>query len=206
MSAIRTIPRAAVTGYLRALRLPLAAVERVTGQQDNESWPAALAFESLEAKVEAAAGFLLRDEDLLAAAQQREAKVAKLREARTLEAASALERAKARDHQRKRDADIAKERRNTERATQERKREAKADADQKKREASQEAAKKASAARAQEAAQEKVIDRRERAAKSEALRAESEALDLTDDALQAGETVELIDQTIEGNKEARKTG
>jgi outer membrane biosynthesis protein TonB len=206
MSAIRTIPRAAVNGYLRALRLPLSAAERVTGQRDNESWAPALAFESLEAKLEGAAGALLRDDELLEASQRREAKVTKLKEARTLESASELERAKARDEQRKREAAISKQRAKTEQAAEERKREAEAQAEQKKRKASEEAAKKESAARAQQAAQEKVIERRERATKSEALRAESEALDLTDEALKAQETVDLIDKTIEGNKEARKTG
>jgi hypothetical protein len=206
MSAIRTIPRAAVNGYLRALRLPLTAAERVTGQRDNEGWAPALAFETLEAKLEGAAGFLLRDEDLLAAAQQREAKVAKLREARTLETAAELERAKARDDQRKREAAISQQRAKTEQAAESRKQRAKAEAEQKKRKASEEAAKQESAVRAQQAAQEKVLERRERATKSEALRAESEALDLTDEALKAQETVDLIDETIEANKEARKTG
>lgn len=206
MSAIRTIPRAAVNSYLRVIRLPLSAAERIARQQDNDSWPPALAFESIEAKLEGAAGMLLRDEELLLAAQQREEKVANLKEARTLKAAADVERGNARDEERKRKAQITQERRRTERAASERKREAKAQAAAKQREAGDEAAKKQSAIRRQEAAQEKVLERRERATKSEALRAESAALDLTDEALKAQEKVDLIDKTIEGNKEARKTG
>jgi hypothetical protein len=206
MGAIRTIPRAAVNGYLRALRLPLSAAERIARQQDNESWAPALAFESLEAKLEGAAGLLLRDEELLHAAQQREEKVSRLREAVTLETAAELERENAREEERKREAQIAQQRKQTERAAEQRKQQAKAEAERKKREADAQAAKKAAAVRKQEAAQEKVLERRERAARTEALRAESEALDLTDEALKAQETVDLIDETIEGNKEARKTG
>jgi hypothetical protein len=206
MAALKTIPRLAVNGYLRTLRLPLKAAERVAGQRENESWPPALLFESLEAKVEGAVGALLRDDELLDAAQLREAKVAKLREAQTLKAASDLERERAREEEREREAQIARQRQQAEQAAQQRKQAAKAEAEAKKRQASEEAAKKANAARAQEAAQQKAIERRERATKREALRAESDALDLTDEALQAQETVDLIDKTIEGNKEARKTG
>lgn len=206
MGVIRTIPRTAVNGYLRALRLPLTAAERIARQQDNEGWQPALVFEQLEAKIEGATGLLLRDEELLEASRLREEKVVKLREARTLKTAAELEREDARDKERKREAQIAQQRGKAMRDTKERKAEIKADAEAKKRAAAQEAAKKESALRAQEAAQEKVIERRERATKAEALRAESEALDLTDEALAARDKVELIDETIEGNKEARKTG
>lgn len=206
MGAMRTIPRAAVTGYLRALRLPLSAAERIARQQDNESWPPALAFETLEAKLEGAAGLLLRDEDLLAAAQLREEKVEKLREARALKAAADVERTTARDDERRREAQITQERGRAGRAAAERKREAQGQAEQRKRAAAQEAAKKSDAVRAQEAAQETVIERRERATKAEALREESKALDLTDEALEAQAKVDLIEETLEGNKEARKTG
>jgi hypothetical protein len=165
-----------------------------------------LAFESIEAKLEGAAGMLLRDADLLLAAQQREEKVANLKEARTLKAAAGVERESARNEERKRKAQIAQQRGRTERAATERKQQAKSQAEQKKRAADQEAAKKERAVQEQKAAQEKVLERRERATKTEALRAESAALDLTDEALKAEEKVDLIDETIEGNKEARKTG
>lgn len=206
MSAIRTLPRAAVNGYLRVLRLPLSAAERIARQQRNETWLPAITYESIEAKVEGAVGMLLRDEELLLAAQKREEKLAALKEARTLKAASDVERANARDQQRKRKAQIAQQRNRTERAATDRKKEAKADAARKKREAAAEASKKEAVVRRQEEAQDKVLERRERATRSEALRAESQALDLTDEALKAQEKVDLIDETIEGNKEARKTG
>jgi hypothetical protein len=206
MNPIRTLPRNALRGYLRALHLPLTATQRIVRQQDNETWLPALAFEKLEARVESLAGFVLRDEELSEAGVTREAKIAKLNEARTLKAAADVEKAGALKKQRKRDAEIAIQRGRTERVARERKQTVKAEAEQKKRAAEQEAAKKEGAVGAQQAAQEKVTERRARAAKSEALRAESEALDLTDEALKAQDTVDLIDETIEGNREARKTG
>ncbi|HVV77515.1 MAG TPA: hypothetical protein VHC43_15935 [Mycobacteriales bacterium] len=206
MGAIRTIPRTVVNGYLRALRLPLSAAERVARQQDNDTWAPAITFERLEAKIEGAAGFLLRDEDLLLAAQMREEKLAKLQEASTLKAAADVERDNAHDKQRARQAKVSEQRAQTRRAAAQRKDAIKADAEQKKRSAESDAATKERGVQAQKAAQETVIDRRERASKAEALRAESEALDLTDEALAAREKVDLIDETIEGNKEARKTG
>jgi hypothetical protein len=205
MGAIRTIPRTVTNGYLRLLRAPLSAAERVTGQQDNEAWPPTLAFERLQAKLEGVVGVALRDEELLEAARLREEKVKKLIEARTLQEASDLERATARDKQRSREAEISVQRGKTARAAQERKNAINAEAERKKRAAEQDAAKKERAAHAQEAAHEKAIDRRERATKAEALRTEAEALDLTDEALSAREKVDLIDETIEGSKEARKS-
>jgi hypothetical protein len=56
-----TLPRVALTGYLRALRLPLTVVERVAGQTGNEAWPPALVFEGFEAAVETTLGSLLGD-------------------------------------------------------------------------------------------------------------------------------------------------
>jgi hypothetical protein len=195
-----------VNGYLRALRIPVSAAERLARQQGNESWPPSLAFERLEAKVEGAAGIVLRDDELLQAATLREAKIAKLKEAQTLKAASDVERENAREKQRKREAEVAVQRGKAARVADERKRAIENEAERKKRDAEQAAAKKERAVKAQERTQKEAIERRERATKAAALRAESEALDLTDEALEAREKVDLIDKTLEGNKEARKTG
>jgi trichohyalin len=206
MGAISLIPRTMVNGYLRALRIPVSAAERLARQQDNESWPPSLAFERFEAKVEGAAGVVLRDDELLQSATLREAKIAKLQEARTLKAASDVERENARDKQRKREAEITAQRGKAARVAAERKRAIDNEAELKKRDAEHEAAKKQRAVKSQERAQKEVIERRERATKAAALDAEAEALDLTDEALEAREKVDLIDKTLEGNKEARKTG
>jgi colicin import membrane protein len=206
MPTIRTLPRSTFNAYLRALRLPVTVAERVAGQRDNESWAPALAFEKLEARLETIAGSLLRDEELRDAGEQRDAKVLKLKEAQALEAAAEYERTQARQEQRDKEAEIARQRKQTARAARERKDSAQAAAAKRKQAAESAAAKREAEARKKEAAQQKVIDRNERAGKAEALRSESEALDLTDEALEAKETVDLIEATLDGNKEARKTG
>jgi hypothetical protein len=203
---IRTVPRTALRGYLRAIRLPLSAAERITKQQGNETWTPAIAFESFEAKVETATGFLLGDEKLAESGQLRTARVAELKESRRLRSAAGYERERAREEQRTRKDEVARGRARTEQAATERKQAIKQQAAQQKRAAGEQAAKREAAVRAQEAAQQKVAERRERATRSEALRAESEALDLTDKALEAQETADVIDETLEGAKEARKTG
>jgi hypothetical protein len=206
MQTIRALPRTTITTSLRVLRLPLSMAERVAGQRDNESWPPALAFEKLEGRLETLAGSLLRDEELAETGEQRSAKVVKLEEARALETAADYEKATAREEERKRATEIARQKARSNRAARERKDTAKAKAAKEKQAAETVAAKREAAAEGKAEAQEKVVDRNERAAKAAALRAESEALDLTDEALQAKETVDLIDETIDANKEARRTG
>ena len=206
MNPLRTLPRATVTGYLRTIRLPLSLAERVARQQDNNTWPPTLAFESFEAKIERLAGSVLRDEELVTAGDQRETKVLKLREARTLKAASRVEKEQARDKQLKREGSISRKQEQVNRTARDRKDEIKTKEAQAKQTAQASAEKTLSAVRAQEAAHEQVIDRRDRATKAKALRVEAEALDLTDKAMEASETVALIDATLEGTKEARKSG
>ncbi len=60
-------------------------------------------------------------------------------------------------------------------------------------------------ARKVKAAQEQAIERQERVLTKQALDAEAEALDATKQALDAQETVEVIDDTIEGSAEARSS-
>jgi hypothetical protein len=202
----RTVPRAVVNGYLRAGRLPITIAERIAGQKGNESWPPALAYERLEAGVEAIAGSLLGDAALTEAGRLRQARVSKLREAAELQTVAAVAREEAREQQHERKAEIAEKRKQTLRVAAEREQAAERQAEQQKRRVETAAARKKSAARSAQAAQEKAIERRERATRVEALKAETEALDSADKALAAEETADLIDKTIEGNKEARKTG
>src|SRR3954462_11706474 len=89
---VRNLPRTVVKTYLSAARLPLNAVAKANGQQGNEQWPPALAFEGFEASVESVLGSLLRDDTLLQSGQVRQAKVAQLRKAVELEAVAETER------------------------------------------------------------------------------------------------------------------
>lgn len=202
---VQVVPRLIVSGYLKAVRLPLTATERIANQQGNKQWPPALAFERFEAGVETIAGSLLRDPALVDKGRLRHAKVAQLRKAAELETLAEQEKKQAKDRLIERRQEVAEERKETERRAEQRKQELERQAELHERKVEQKAAKKTAAARQMKAAQDKAITRQERAAKATALDAESRALSLTKDALEADETVAVIEDTIEGNKAARKT-
>jgi len=202
---VQVLPRLIVTGYLKAVRLPLTATERVAKQQRNDQWPPSLAFERFEAGVETVVGSLLRDPALVDKGRLRQAKIAQLKKASELETLAVQEKKKANSKLIETRELVAEERRDTERRVKQRKQEVERQAELHERKVEEKAAKKSAAAREVKAAQDEAIAREERHAKTEALRAESRALSVTKAALDADETVEVIDDTIEGNKAARKT-
>lgn len=204
-TTVRALPRTIVSTYLRAARLPLAAAERVARQQDNDEWPPSLAFETFEAGVETVAGSLLHDEQLLDIGRARQAKVAKLREAAQLETVAQLKKQQAADSQQERKAEIAEQRKQTHNNAQQRKNDLERQAEVRERKAEHKAASKTAEARQQKAAQDKVMDRQDRAAKTAALSAEARALQIAKDAVDADETVDVIDSSLEATKQARTT-
>lgn len=201
----QAVPRLIVSGYLKAVRLPLTATERIAKQQGNEQWPPALAFERFEAGVETVVGSLLRDDALVDKGRLRQAKVVQLRRAAELETLAVQEKKQADERLQQRREKVADERDETERRAEQRKQELERQAELHERKVEEKAAKKAAAARQVKASQDKAITRQERTAKTAALKAESRALNVTKDALEADETVDVIEDTIEGNKQARKT-
>src|SRR3954470_7590048 len=203
---VRTLPRTVVKTYLNAARLPLNAVAKANGQQNNEQWPPALAFEGFEASVETVVVSLRRDDKLIEAGRLRQAKVAQLRKAAELEAVADTTRKQAREEFTERREAAQTKRAQAEKRAAAREQQVECEAEQRKNNVSQTTAKKKAAAQQVKAAQEKVIDRRERAAKTEALSTEEQALKTQQEALDTAETVEVIDETIEGNKAARQTG
>jgi len=202
---VKAVPRVVVGGYLKGLRLPLAAVERVSGQRGNESWAPALAFEGFEANVETVVGGLLRDDTLVDRGRLRQAKLAQLRKAVELETVAEQERARADRElaERQRRADAKREQ--AEQTAEQRERQVERAAEQRDRQVQQQAARKAATARKVKAEQDKAVRGQERAAKLEALSKETEAIGATKEALDAQATLEVIDETIEGTKAARKT-
>src|SRR3954451_414796 len=94
---VRNLPRTVIKTYLSAARLPLNAVAKANGQQGNEQWPPALAFEGFEPSVETVLGSLLRDDTLIEAGRLRQAKGAQLRKAGQLEAVADTTRKQARE-------------------------------------------------------------------------------------------------------------
>jgi hypothetical protein len=203
---VRNLPRTVVKTYLSAARLPLNAVARANGQQDNEQWPPALAFEGFEASVETVLGSLLRDDTLLEAGRLRQAKVAQLRKAGQLEAVADTTRKRAREEFTERREAAQSKRTQAEQRAAAREQQIEREAEQRKNKVDDTTGKKKAAAQQVKAAQEKVIDRRERASTTEALSAEEQALKTQQDALDTAETVAVIDESIEGNKAARRTG
>jgi hypothetical protein len=95
LNNIHTAPRSLVSGYLRATRLPITALERIAKQQDNDRWPPAVAYESFEATVETVVGSWLHDDVLVNKGQVRRAKVARLRKATSLVSLAAQEQTEA---------------------------------------------------------------------------------------------------------------
>lgn len=205
-SFAKVLPRAATRSYLRVIRLPLTAAERIAAGRVDETWAPSLAFESLEAGVESRLGALLHDEELLESAQLRQEKVAKLRKATALETVAEEQREEANEEFEARRAKAEERRAEAKRRAEQREADLKRNAELHEQKVKEKAAKKAAAARQVKAKQEETIARRERAAKAKALDAEVEALDASKDAVEAKETVEVVTDTIEGQKEARKTG
>ena len=90
MPSLQTLPRAAVHGYLRLLRLPVDAAGRALHRDHRSPWGPSVALEAFEAKVKDVAGSLLCDEDLRQEAVVQGARVNQLRKgAENLAAAEA---------------------------------------------------------------------------------------------------------------------
>jgi hypothetical protein len=202
---IRVVPRSVVGTYLRAGRLPLTVAERMARQQGNEKWAPTVAYERLQAGVETRVGQLLRDDDLAVKGQLRQERVEQLRRAAKLEAAADQQREIADEtfEQRRKLAD--RTRTEAGRKAEQRERELERRADKREREARQKATKKAAAAGKVKKQQDEAIEKRERVAKSGALAQESEALAAEKAALEADRALDLIQETLEGEHEARKT-
>lgn len=203
---LQVIPRTVIGGYLSAARLPLNAVARVRGQQSNEQWAPTLAYEGFEAGVETVLGSLLRDETLVERGRLRQAKVAQLRKAAQLETIADTARAQSQEKFAERREQAEAKRKQAAQRAEQREAQVEREAQRRKEEAERKAAKKTAAARAVKSAQDKAIDRRERALTADALEQESQALKVQQEALDAAETVDVIEDSIEGTKADRKTG
>jgi len=201
-----TIARNVAEAYLAAGRLPVTLASRIARQQTNDKWPPALTYEQLHAGVETLLGKALRDEVLATRGRLRNEKVIQLSRAARLERLADEQREVADETLDRRREMAGQKRVEAEQKAAERERALEQKADEREAKAEQKAAKKANRVQATKAQQEKAIDRRERVAKSGALAKESEALAAAQQALDAERTVDVIEDTIEGEKAARKTG
>jgi hypothetical protein len=204
-NAVRAVPRAVIGAYFRVARFPLDLVARVTGQDDNDHWPPALALSGFEGGVDTVLGGLLRDETLVKKGQLQQARVAQLRKAQELRTVAEQERVQADQTLEERRDQARQRRKRAERDAERHEQEIERRAEQAEQRVRQTAAQKKAAARQDKAAQDKAIERRERSAKAEALAKEAAALDTAKQTLDAEATVEVVQDVIESTKAARKS-
>ena len=208
---LAVLPRAAVTGYLRALRLPLDAVQAVAlrgdgdGQARASEWPPAVAFDAFEAKVKGLAASVLRDDELRRDASVQQAKVTQLRRAATLEAEAGARRARADEEFEARRRTAAQEAAEaTERAEAEERRLEQKKAETKQRVRRQAAQKERKVRQSARAEQEKV-DAAERAAEADRLEAEKVALQEGKEAVEATGAAHRLDKAADSARRRRKS-
>lgn len=173
---LRTIPRAYVCASLQVSRIPLSVAERATGNEGNEQWPPALAYDAFQANVKQVLGSLLNDFELAHQGELEHARVATVREALDLEAVAEQTRSGAeRSFEDRRAADERERRAAHERADR-REQEAERTRAEAKRKAAADARRRDERARRQEQKREEELAKAERAAKASEIANERKAL------------------------------
>jgi hypothetical protein len=197
---LRTIPRAAVGGYVKLLRLPIDTALALMGRNGATK----VAVDRAEATARGVAGQALGDEELKAEAGRRSAAADERARANRL-------RAEAQSRQQEADAELEAEQR---KAEERRRQAAKRAADRRKQAAKQRDARKQQAtksagarkqanAKAAEAEQEAIEDRAERA-RLEQLDREAVAIAEREEALTAADEAQRLGDAAAANKAARK--
>ncbi len=203
--SIQSIPRTVVSGYFKTARLPLNAASKIAGR-DVEQWAPALAFEGFEAGIEAALGKALGDRVLLERGEVRRARVAELRKAVEFEAAANGLSEQSRDEFEQRRAAADGRRRKAAQQAKKRASEAERKAELREERVEKQTDAKVRAAKQAEQAQAEAIARQERQGRLAVLEEEESALESAKKAADAEDTAAVIEDTIQGSTEARKTG
>lgn len=202
-STLTTLPKAAVSSYLRLLRFPVDAAGKLTRHDDT--WPPALAFDRFEAQVLGLLGSMLHDDDLVLEAKRQQVRVDQLRRAVTLEATAAERRAAADDELDERRTG-AKEQ---VKEAQQRKERAAARLDETKtaaqRKARQDATAKEEKARKAAEARKNRLKSRQRDAETKRLAAERNALVERHGALEMSDSARALDQAATAVKQRRQS-
>lgn len=92
---ISELPRSAVQRWLRVVRIPFTAFTAIARRTKDETWPPALAFDAFEAQVKGLAGAVLHDDKLRESSEIGRERIARLRDAESLEAAAGQRREQA---------------------------------------------------------------------------------------------------------------
>lgn len=205
MSAATTIPRIALEGYLKLVRIPLdRAVALLPDNGEGRGPAASLALDRADATVRAVAGSVLGDDALRKDAERRRTAADERERALRLHA-EAERKAQAADErlsEQERSAD--RQRKQAEQQEQERRRQAKERREQKARAASKTEAKRRDSSRKVKAATDEAVEARAREARLDALETKSEALEEREEALTATDEARRLRETAERTKAARK--
>jgi dTMP kinase len=201
---ITTVPRTIVKTWLSGVRLPLTAVEKVTGHTElDQAWAPTLLFETFEAKAKKTLGKVLRDDELVEESVLQQAKVAELRRAAELEAEAAELRAKADAELEERREQAEQRREQVEQQAQQREQQILAEKQAEQRRIDEETRRKQAAAARADALREKSVVAKERSAKTTRLAEEQAALKQRKEAVQAAGTATALDRALEAKKAQR---
>lgn len=203
-NTLTVIPKAAVTGYLRVLRLPLDAVGAVANRNKDAEWPPALAFDAFEAQVLGTLGSLLRDNDLIQEAERERTRIDQLRRAMQLEAEAEQRRQQADRELQQRRAQAEDHAETAEERAEQAEQRLEQEKAERKRQVQAETAEKKQRVRKAAEAREDRIDDLEREAEEERLRAEREALAERKEALEATGDALKLDEAAASVKQRRK--
>jgi len=206
--SLQTIPRTAVDGYLKLLRLPADAVARAlrpTNAHDGETTGVELALDRAEATLRDVAGSVLRDPELRDDAWRRRAAANERERALTLRAAAerrgqeadAELATRAKTAEQHREEAAGREQEKEERADQQRAAESRelAQVESRRRAAAEDKAQKA----------EEALEDRSRRARLEQLNAEAQTLEEEQEALTARSESQRLRRAAGETKAARKS-
>jgi hypothetical protein len=191
---------------LRGIRLPLTAVETVTGQSRDADhpWPPAMVFETFEAGVKQVLGTILRDPELVDEARVQQAKLGQLRQAEMLEAEAELRRQQADAEFAEKHETIEQRRQRIEREAEERERAIERDKAAAERRVREQAREKEEASAKANAVREKAVTKKERQARLTRVNAEADAVSQEKRAVDAATVALAVDDALERKKAQRK--
>lgn len=203
---VRAIPRAALSGYLKLVRMPLdAAIALLLGNGRGPKPAAQLVVDRADANLRSMGGAVLGDSVLREDAERRSQAVreraqgVRLRSRAEAIADDADARLDARDEQ------ASKQRRRAEESAKTRRRQAEAKAGQQKRQAANREGRRREASRAIAAEHERAIEEREPREELQALDAKTEALRAREDELAARDEAQRLADAARKVKADRKS-
>lgn len=202
---LRTIPRTAIDGYLKLVRLPLdTAVALLPGNGTGPGAAAGLALDRADAMVRAMAGMALGDTVLTDDAARRSVAADERQRALRLRTEAERKSQGAKEHAAERHDEAERRRRQAREKADEERRRARRTAEQKKKRAAKQEQSRRQSSRKAAARTQAAVEKKGRNARLEALDAEADALREKDEALTASDEARRLRQTASKAKAQRK--